>query len=265
MLEEFALFLDDSGSAKPNLDDKTPYFAMGGVLVRRQDESMIKLQVEEFKKRWHIPLEDCLHGNEIRSKKKRFAWLGKLDQNTHNKFMEDLTLLMISCPITVHTCVISRQGYCQRYLEKYGEKTWEMMKSAFSILIERTAKYVDTQQGTIMVYYEKMGKKEDKLIEKYFQEIRSNGHPFNPQNADKYSPLSSSDLSRLLRGIEGKTKNRPEMQLADLCLYPLARSKEKPDNLAFIAMNEHKLLVDCHLPQELIHSLGIKYYCFDNT
>jgi hypothetical protein len=110
-----------------------------------------------------------------------------------------------------------------------------------------------------------MGKKEDRLIEQYFQEIRLNGHPFNPQNADKYSPLSSSDLSRLLRGIEGKTKNRPEMQLADLCLYPLARSKEKPDNLAFIAMNEHKLLVDCHLPQELIHSLGIKYYCFDNT
>jgi hypothetical protein len=99
-------------------------------------------------------------------------------------------------------------------------------------LIERTAKYVDTQQGTIMVYYKKMGKKEDRLIEQYFQEIRLNGHPFNPQNAYKYSPLSFSDLLRLLRGIEGKTKNTPEMQLANLCLYPLARSKEKPDNLA---------------------------------
>jgi hypothetical protein len=49
ILKKFALFLDDSGSAKPNPDDKTPYFAMGGVLVRRQDESMIKLQVEEFR------------------------------------------------------------------------------------------------------------------------------------------------------------------------------------------------------------------------
>jgi len=35
---EFALFIDESGSPKPNPKDNTPYFALGGVLVKRVDE-----------------------------------------------------------------------------------------------------------------------------------------------------------------------------------------------------------------------------------
>jgi hypothetical protein len=44
-----------------------------------------------------------------------------------------------------------------------------MMKSAFTILVERTAKYAAINNGTLMVYYEKAGKTEDKLIEQGYQ------------------------------------------------------------------------------------------------
>jgi len=263
MKEEFALFIDDSGSPKLNLNDPCPYFAMGGVLLKRADEAIVQRLIEDFKERWQIPLHTPLHGNEIRSKKKRFAWLGNLSEEAKENFMNDLTQVIVNSPITVCACVISRQGYRNRYLEKYGEKTWEMMKSAFNILIERTAKYVDIQNGNLMVYYEKMGEKEDKLIEKYYEELRSSGLPFDPENSAKYSPMSSTTLGSLLRGIEGKSKNRPEIQLADLCLYPIAISKSQPDNRAFKIMIEKKLLIDCKIPIEQLASLGIKYYCFE--
>jgi hypothetical protein len=135
---EFALFIDESGSPKPNPQDPTPYFALGGILVKRVDELVIEEAVADFKQRWNISQDSCLHGSEIRSKKKGFAWLGKLSEQERNKFMEDLTQTIISLPLIVNACVISRSGYHDRCLDKYGENTWEMMKSAFSILVERS-------------------------------------------------------------------------------------------------------------------------------
>ena len=262
---EFALFLDESGSPKPNPRDSAPFFAMGGVLVERADESTIDTLLAEFKARWAIDPNVPLHGNEIRSQKKRFAWLGKLSETERSHFMDDLTMTVVSCPIIVHACVVSRTGYLNRYLNKYGENTWEMMKSAFSILVERAAKYATTREGTVMLYFEKAGKKEDKLLEHYFGELRSAGLPFDPKTSSKYSPMPTTELSRLLRGIEGKSKSNPLIQLADLCLYPVARSISDPSNRAFSALRDSKLLVDCLLESTQVETLGIKYYCFDNT
>lgn len=262
---EFALFIDESGSPKPNPKDTAPYFALGGVLVKRVDEIIIEEAVANFKQRWDISLDTPLHGNEIRSKKKRFAWLGKLTEQQRNNFMDDLSTTITSLPIIVHACVISRPGYHNRFLEKYGDNTWEMMKSAFSILVERSVKYISEQNESIMIYYEEAGKREDKLLKQYFNEIRESGHPFDRANASKYSPLSGEQLSKYLRGIEGKKKSNPILQVADLCLYPVARGRDKPDNRAYLALKENQILVDSQLSSEEIKSKGIKYYCFDNA
>lgn len=262
---EFALFIDESGSPKPNPKDTTPYFALGGVLVEREQEATIEQAVASFKQRWNISLDIPLHGNEIRSKKKKFAWLGKLSEQERSDFLEDLSNTIISLPIIVHACVISRPGYHNRFLEKYGDDTWEMMKSAFSILVERSVKFVGDRDESIMIYYEEAGKKEDGLLEKYFKEIRESGHPFNRENASKYSPLSGEQISKCLRGIEGKKKSNPILQIADLCLYPVARGKDKPDDRAYLALKENQILIDSQLSLEEIESRGIKYYCFDNN
>ena len=261
---EFALFIDESGSPKPNPKDNAPYFALGGVLVKRVDEVKIEQAVVDFKQRWKIVLDTPLHGNEIRSRKRKFAWLGKLSKQQSNNFMEDLSTTITSLPIIVHACVVSRQGYHNRYLEKYGDNTWEMMKSAFSILVERSVKFVGDLDESIMIYYEKAGKKEDRLLKQYFNEIRESGHPFDINNASKYSPLSAEQISKCLRGIEEKSKSNPILQIADLCLYPVAKGKDKPEDKAYVALKENSLLVDSRLSSEEIKSRGIKYYCFDN-
>lgn len=70
-------------------------------------------------------------------------------------------------------------------------------------------------------------------------------------------------LSQVLKGLEGKTKNRPEIQLADLCLYPVAKGIRNPDDKAFLAMKNHSRLIDCWLKPDQ-DNLKIKYYCFDD-
>jgi hypothetical protein len=262
-LKEFALYLDESGSPKPSPDDSSPFFAMGGVLIERSNEAIINSLLVDFKNRWKIPQEVPLHGNEIRSRKKRFAWLGQLSHSEQEIFINDLTNTIISCPIVVHACVVSRQGYLKRYLEKYGENTWEMMRSAFSIVVERAAKYAALRNGRLMVYFEAAGKKEDRLLKQYFNELRSQGSPFDINRSSQYLPLSNTDFSRLLRGIDSKTKNNLVMQLTDLCLYPVARSQDQPDNRAFLSLKEANLLIDCFLEPSQIPVIGIKYYCFD--
>ena len=191
--------------------------------------------------------------------------MGKLTEQERNDFMEDLTTIITSLPIIVHACVVSRQGYHNRYLDKYGDNTWEMMKSAFSILVERSVKFVSDKDESIMIYYEEAGKREDRLLKQYFNQIRESGHPFDSNNASKYSPLSAEQISQCLRGIEGKKKSNSILQIADLCLYPVARGKDKPDDRAYLALKENQILIDCQLRSEDIKSRGIKYYCFDKT
>jgi len=48
---EFIIYIDESGSAKPNPKDQCPIFAMGGVLIKSNDEQIIKQLVSDFKTR----------------------------------------------------------------------------------------------------------------------------------------------------------------------------------------------------------------------
>lgn len=260
---EFALFIDESGSPKPNRKDQARYFALGGVLLEREDETLVASEISAFKQRWSIDESSALHGNEIRSKKKNFAWLGKCSLLEQKQFMLDLSSTITRLPIVVHACVVSRTGYLDRYLDRYGADTWEMMKSAFTILVERSAKYARKHDGSIMIYYEEAGKKEDKLIRHYFHELRSSGHPFDATNASQYAPLSGEELSKRLRGIEGKQKSNPILQVADLCLYPVTKGKDNPSDRAYQALISSRILVDTQIEADELVTMGIKYYCFD--
>jgi hypothetical protein len=264
-MNDFAIYIDDSGSPKPNREDSAPFFAMGGVLIDRSDLQKIEDEVSSFKDRWQISLDVPLHGSPIRSKKKAFSWLGKLTENELEQFHCDLGETITRCPIVVTACVISRVGYCNRYLDRYGPKTWEMMKTAFTILLERTAKFVARHDGRLMVYYEKMGRREDRILEGYFRDFRDHGSPFDPTNSAKYLPLSCDDLKKRLEGIEGKTKKGAAMQISDLCLYPIVNSLHQPSNRALKRMRDARVIIDDLLKAEEIATHGVKYFCFDEA
>lgn len=261
-VRRFGLYMDESGSQKPSPHDPTPFFAMGGILVEQGTEDTIQNLLSGFKERWNIDLSTPLHGTDIRSKKKNFRFLENFSAEKLSEFHTDLNTTVTSCPITIHACVVSRAGYLERFEPTYGSDTWEMMRSSFAILIERAAKHVRTQNGRMMVYFEEIGSREDKQIKSYFKEIRSNGMPFNQTTSSKYSPCVVADLSGVLAGIEGKSKKNPLIQLADLCLHPVADVKRHPSNRAYTAFKDGGIIIDCHLQAEQLPEMGIKYYCY---
>ncbi len=267
MVPRFDLYIDESGSQQPSLQDQTPFFAMGGVLIERKDEDIINSSVTNFKTSWYpklkIPdLSVPLHYTDIRSKKKAFRELENFSTKELERFYIDLNNMAVTCPVVIHACVISRTGYYKRFQPTYGEKTWEMMKSGFCIVVERAAKYVQSKGGCMKVYFEEIGKRENECIKQYFKELRTKGHFFSPATAQTYNPFNAEDFSRVLTGIEGKQKTNLIMQLADFCLHPVADIRAHPGNRAYHAFKAGNIIADCQLSADEISTLGIKYYCY---
>lgn len=268
-VKKFDLYIDESGSQKPSPEDGTPFFAMGGVLLERKNEDIIKNSLVAFKECWYprLKISDIsvpLHYTEIRAKKKKFRELENFSKEDFQSFYQSLNQMAINSPILIHACVISRSGYLKRFEPVHGTNTWEMMRSSFYILIERTVKYVKHQGGQMKVYFEEIGKKENKKIKEYYEELKTNGVPFSPSSSSQYNPLLAQDFSNILAGIEYKQKSNLILQLADFCLHPIADVKKHPTNRAYQAFKDGNIIVDNQLSASLISEMGIKYYCYQS-
>lgn len=259
-MTSFTLYLDDSGSPKPNIKDSTPHFALGGILVNDEDQQEIITMIREFKNRWGISYDIPLHAVEIRSKKNKFSFLNGKSQAELDKFFADITELIVKAPFLVQACVISRQGYLDRYSEIYGDKTWNMLKTALCIVLERSLKYVLAQQGELRIVFEKIGRREDRLITSIFYDYRSNGNPFDVNRSQLYNPLDTQIIESRLLSIQGSSKKNELLQLADLCLFPVACSKTQSNNRAFNTIIEARKLIDYHVLDTTTE--GIKFYCY---
>ena len=151
------------------------------------------------------------------------------------------------------------------YKDKYKERLWLMCKTAFSVLIERAAKYVDEQGGAMETYFEQSGKKEDRAIIQYMRDLKKDGLAFDQSTSEAYSPLLAEDFRRLCLGKPyRKTKKTPMIQIADLVLFPIAKAGYLPDYRPFLKLKEAGKLIDCHIQEDQIPLRGIKYSCFDD-
>lgn len=258
----YALYVDDIGSGTPGTRDEFSYFGLGGVIVNRADETAIRKQIRQFKRDWDIDEEIPLHGAEIRAMKARFHWLSKLPKHDLVRFKTDILNLVISMPIVIHGCIVDRDSYYQRFHRTYARGTWNMRKSVAAILLERSVKFVGTLGGVSRaVYFELSGNMEDNIFKSTYADLRNQGHPFNKENADKYAPLAASVTSALLFPKPfGRKKDNELLQVADLCLFPLATSRNGKPNRAFELFVREKKLVDTRVSDS---SAGVKFYCFD--
>jgi hypothetical protein len=263
----YILALDDSGTRHP---DKNPgllpahgndWFSIGGVLFAEDDEKLIRDRHSTFCSAWGI--DAPLHSVEIRAKSSAFAFLGELSQVDFQRFQVELTNFLTTIPVLGHACVVDRPGYNARYREEYGRERWLLCKSAFSIVVERSAKFVAAQGGRLRVLVERSDKKTDNAIFEYYEDMRGNGMPFNKNNSDKYDPAESTLLKDTLFEFRLKNKSSALMQIADLYLWPMSMSAYNPDCKPFRALIDNGLVIDCAVPGEEA-SLGLKYFCFDN-
>lgn len=265
MPQVYCLYIDDSGTRNP---DRNPHgkqfkdwFALGGILVKEEDEPTVEGLHAKFCSTWNIDYP--LHSYDIREKTARFSWLGKLNGTEFSKFMSDLSELLTSIPVIGHACVIDRSGYQARYREKYGRQTWMLCQTAFGVICERSAKLAINEKRKLRVYPERGDKSVDRRVQNYYAALRLEGMPFAKATSDKYGPLTANQLKDTLYDLKFKSKTSALAQLADLYLYPIARGGYDATYLPYKMLREKKRLIDDLLPTDELESRGIKYSCFE--
>ena len=258
-------YMDDSGTRHP---DRKPgrrpahghdYFALGGVLIDEPDEERARGQYDTFCRKWKI--ESPLHSSEIRAKRNNFAWIGTLPSKEQERFYEELFQLMARMNVLGLACVIDRPGYNSRYKEKYRSDRWLMCKTAFCIAVERASKYAINQGAKLRVLPERSSKKDDRVLNQYYEALRDSGSPFDPDRAGSYSPLDASQYKATLRELRFKSKSSPLVQIADLFLWPMAMGGYDASNRPYARLCEEEKLIDHACSKVEVE--GIKYSCFE--
>lgn len=266
MNRKYLFYMDDFGTrttCKGATSAASPAhelsFALGGVIVASEDVEGLSRKVEAFCKKWKVP---ALHGNKIRSKKGKFAFL-KEDDNRKQAFFTEINQLILDDRLIAHACVICRPGYRDRYFKKYPDGIrWAMSKTAFDISVERAAKLAMRDGRQLDIVYERTGKKEDRLLEGYFEDLKVAGMGFCAENSRQYGPLTGAQFAAHLNVIWPDGKGNPLLQLADLIVHPVSQITCGKHNRAYERLVERKMLLDFKHEEEAV---GIKYSCYDGV
>ncbi len=270
MVKTFSLYLDDSGTRHPTnkpgkkAEHGYDWFALGGILLREEDEDEARRLHADFLGRWP-EIVAPLHSSEIRSQNENFDWLRGIDKSRQGDFYEDLYVLMRDAPVIGISCVIDRPGYNGRYLEQFQQKPWMLCKTAFCVVVERAAKFAMTEDRKLRVYAERCNKPEDRMLQSYYDGLRKDGHPFANDNAGKYGPLTQAQFAETLFDLKFKYKTSPMAQLADLYLWPMCMGGYHQSNRPYKRLLGDKKLIEAYLDAESVNTLGTKYSCFENV
>jgi hypothetical protein len=267
MTNSTCFYVDDSGSRHPDRHPaadaaKHDWFALGGVLVSESDISAAEVAIDRFRERWPEMRDSPLHSVAIRARSGTFRWLANASAERKTRFMTELTELMTSLPVVVLACVVDRRGYNHRYKERYGRERWSLCRTAFTIAVERAAKFAESRGARLRVYVEHSDKKTERRLKRYYDEMRNSGSPFDPDTSAKYRPLAADKLAKSLLEFRVKTKTSRLMQIADLALWPACKGGYEPANRAYLALKEAGKLIDAYCTADN-GVQGIKYSCFD--
>jgi len=265
MSKVYHFYLDDSGTRHPdkpgtNAAHGHDWFGLGGILVRETDEEALRYAHTAFYKKWQ--LSKPLHSTDIRNCSKGFAWLGTCQKDERENFLEELHQLVSRPELLGIACVIDRPGYNRRYSEAFGDKKWRLCKTAFSIVVERAAKFARKQDHKLRVLVERGDENTDRQMNEYYNELRGSGAPFDRSRSEKYQPLNAGEFSETLYEFRTKNKSSAPMQIADLYLWPMCIGGYDRENRAYRRLSQDGRFVDCTLPREALMYEGIKYSCF---
>lgn len=266
-LKPLCFYMDDSGTRHPSkkATGEVPdhdWFALGGILINEVDIESAKKAVDDFMADWPAANGAPLHSYDIRQRKAAFKWLQDVDAATSAKFFNGLTELIASLPVVVMACVIDRPGYNKRYEEVYGTAKWQLCKSAFTIAVERAAKFAMHRHQRLRVYVERSDKKTEDVLRGYYDALRMEGGPFNKGTSAVHQPLSQADFQRTLMEFAVKQKTARLMQIADLVLWPVCKGGYVSDTRAYRALQDSGKLLDAYC-NDANQLKGVKYFCFD--
>ena len=217
--QEVHLFVDDTGSRQPDHmptedgDDGMDCFGLGGLLIDKENLDAVWDAHRKFCDKWEITYP--LHSYEIRGGRGNFSWLKNPERAV--EFLSEPEHFLVSLPVMGIASITHRPGYVARYFERYDGRPWRMDKTAFSILIERSAKYARSKERRLRVFFEQSGKQEDRDIVAFMKELKSDGMPFDSDTAAAHRGLEAYEFRELVLGEpKRRTKRTPMLLIADL-------------------------------------------------
>ena len=263
----FHLYIDETGSRHPdraptNAKHGLDWFALGGFLIKAEDVDPAKNALDTFIASWP-QIRAPLHLTDMRAERKAFAWLGTLSDDERTRFWTEYRRFLCSVPIAATACVIDRPGYVARgYGSRQGDAKWLLCRSAFDILVDRSAKYAKHHGRRLRIFYERADPNADRRTESYYKYLKTIGLAFDSGTSSKYQPLSQSDFMATLLSIEGKDKQNKMLQIADTLAYAISRGSYQRKFEIYRRLAESGMLVTSQVPGNLASTLGIKTYCF---
>lgn len=258
-------YMDDSGTRTLDREPtafvagKPNHFALGGVLILEEHENEVRAAHQRLCEKWKIDYP--LHSVDIRAAAKKFGWVRR-ESADYAPFMRDLTRFLTEARVTALACVVDRPGYDARYRELYPRSTWHLCRTAFSIAVERAAKYARGLGRPLRVYPEQSARDDEKRLRAYYKDLLTAGLPFDPAKSGAYAPLKAHELNETLIELRFKAKTSPIMQVADLYLWPVAMYRYGEALRPYGAFKEAGRLIENHLADEQVATRGTKYSCF---
>ena len=263
--KELHLYFDDTGSRHLDHEpvelrrDGMDCFGLGGILINKEDVASLIASYKAFRAAWRIDYP--FHSHEIRGGSGDFGWLKKPEKAV--EFLPALEDMILTLPIVCIAAVVHRPGYAERYRDLYRERMWMMSRTAYSVLIERSAKFARSQGRKLRIFFEASGPAEDNGIIAYAKALKRDGMPFDQQNSAAYAALTAHEFQDIVLGEpRRKTKATPMMQIADLVLCPMAKGGYDPSYRPYQKLMANRKLIDALLDPEERVTLGIKYSCF---
>lgn len=264
-MPSFTLYLDETGARHPDkqsgLPARSDWFAMGGILIRREEVDVAKAMHSEITSRWGIT--SPFHITDMINERGRFSWLGRRTQRERDAFWSDYREFLATVPAVGVGCVIDRAGYAARgYVKKHDDK-WLLCRSAFDIVVERAAKFAKANDRKLNIIFEADAAMNG-IIEGYFNNLRERGLEFDKDSSGKYKPLTQGEFSDILTSIENRPKQNRMLQIADSYIYAIARRGYDKKFDVYRRLMDDDRIIDCLLDRDSVSALGVKYYCFDH-
>lgn len=222
----YHLYIDECGDQNLVTFSPTfPIFTLCGILVRDDVVQHIETQVQTLKREFWGDRQIILHSRDIRKCQNGFEVLFDLD--VKRRFYEAVNQLLGQRGVYVIVCCsILKEPYIRqfgRFNDVYGQ--------SLSFVLERAIFCIDNECpngcGKISAIVERRGKREDKNLMNYYQQLLERGTYWVTAERMK-NRMNSLDF-------KWKTEDVAGLHIADLVAYPLTRHVLNPQsvNLAY--------------------------------
>lgn len=210
---KYYLFIDECGDHNlAKFDPIFPAFTLCGILVSRQNLSVLNKSFEDLKTDIFGSKDAIIHSVDIRKWRGNFSILA--DETLRIRFFEGIEKILCQHGVyVIVSCTILKEQlhkFCVR-----GEEN-DVYGLSLSYLIERSIFCVDNINGEsseISIVVERRGKKEDKKLLNYYNGLRNHGTKW----------IKAERLRARITnfGFKNKKDNIIGLQIADLIAYPV--------------------------------------------